>query len=404
MFALYLFLGAWSLLALNFVGYPLALAWRARSRREREIAPPAESPPITILLPVYNEAGNIEGKLANLASLRRPSRVRVLAVDGRSTDRTTERLEAFAAAHPEWSLQILQAKERGKIPQLNEALETIDPGDIVVVTDADARIETPDALPIAVAHLLSSSRVGVVGAWVDPSAEGVVPAERAAWMRENHIRYRERLAGSSSIVVAPFYAFRRSLLDCFPRDCVADDVHVSFRAHREGLEVRYLTDVRVTELRAPAKLSQLFRHKLRKANAYCREIRRFLPRVFSFSGQARLLLLVKAFQFFVLPPATVLAGLGALLLGIENRVPLVAAWAFGVWLLGRAVGKMLPKSPLPSAAPRSPGLAKLAYLAVAFACLLINWALFPFWRQTSRYPRVLGRSAPIPSEKRRNRA
>ncbi len=396
-----LFLLGFGMLALNFLGYPLALTWLAAHRRRETVKPAHGARGSTVILPVYNEAERLDEKLANLVSLRRPERVRVLAVDGRSSDRSAEILEAFARSHPEWRIEVIQAKERGKIPQINEALARIDRDEIVFITDADARIENPEALLLVSQWLERDAGLGVVGGWVQPDPGGCSPAEFSGWVRENRMRYREELAGTSSIVVAPFYGFRRDLVDRLPRNCVADDVYVSFTAHGKGMRVYYAPEIRVTEMRGPVSYWQLYRHKLRKANGFSSEVHRFLPKLGSFSPCARFLLAVKAIQFFLLPWAAGLAGVTGLVLCLTGRGFAVLMAGFTVVGLGRVLARALPAVPSGSAIPRSAGIGKLVYLAVAFASLLTNLVFFPFWKQGSSYARVLGRRRGPASDERK---
>jgi cellulose synthase/poly-beta-1,6-N-acetylglucosamine synthase-like glycosyltransferase len=67
---------------------------------------------------------------------------------------------------------------------------------------------------------------------------------------------------------------RRDIVPSLPDDVVADDVHTAFRASKGGYRVAFLR-ADVTELRAPASLSEMLRHKHRKADAYLREVLRF---------------------------------------------------------------------------------------------------------------------------------
>ena len=100
-----------------------------------------------------------------------------------------------------------------------------------------------------------------------------------------------------------------TLFERFPDDVVSDDVYVALTAAVAGRRVA-LADVTVTERRSPVRLPDLFRHKLRKTDAYLREIFRFLPHAGAMPAPARTIFLWRAAHLTVLPVLVALGTLG----------------------------------------------------------------------------------------------
>jgi cellulose synthase/poly-beta-1,6-N-acetylglucosamine synthase-like glycosyltransferase len=397
-----LFFAAALSLFVEFASYPLLLAVvrRTRPRALVQVAADIEDaglPDIVLLIPTYDEESFIEGKLRNVESLAYPPhRLRVVIADGGSEDKTLAHVDRLRASLP-FRVEVVACHARGKIPQLNEGLDRIAPEAIVVVTDADARIDAPDALLRVVGYLRHNPEVGLVGGWTRPPVDdrSIPDAEHGFWDKQNRLRYVETISFSSSIVVAPFYAFVRRSIDGFPTDCVADDVYVSFRHHLAGSRVVYAHDILVTELRCPTDLATLFRHKLRKANAYAIELARMLHLAAFMGRRVKLVYFFKIFQFLYLPWALLGFGLLAIHLLLQGQALYVGAVV--VCLFATLLVASLSMTPPPAGARGGlrfrPIVASAILFTIMTVVLCLNTLLFPFWRQGSSYERLTRREA-----------
>ncbi|RPI50361.1 MAG: glycosyltransferase family 2 protein, partial [Acidobacteria bacterium] len=237
----------------------------------------------------------------------------------------------------------------------------------------------PDTLERATAAIAVQPGLGVVGVPVRPHAAH--PLERLHWRLADWLRARELDCGTASIVTAPCYFARRELLANLPPDTVADDVHVACRAMRDGWRVG-LVGARATEMRAPRTLGALFRHKFRKADAYLREIFRFLPDVGQMRPPMRSVFLWRAFLLTVFPPLAVLAAGQALWL-------LVALLAGDVGTVALTAG-VAPILSIPLLFGRSREVA----LLVALGCVLVMVSalallFYPISTQTASLAKIL---------------
>jgi cellulose synthase/poly-beta-1,6-N-acetylglucosamine synthase-like glycosyltransferase len=397
-----LFFAAAVSIFVEFAFYPLLLAVVRKTRPRALIQVAADLddgalPEIVLLVPTYDEEAFIEGKLQNVASLVYPAaRLRVLIADGGSTDATVSRAERIRASLP-FRVDVVPCDERGKIPQLNEGLDRIAPSSIVLVTDADARIDAPDALLRVVGYLRHNPEVGLVGGWTRPPVddESIPDAEHGFWDKQNRLRFVETISFSSSIVVAPFYAFVRSSIDRLPEDCVADDVYVSFRHHLAGKRIVYAHDILVTELRCPTDLRSLFHHKLRKANAYAIELARMLHLSATMGRRLKLVYFFKIFQFLYLPWALLGFGLLAAHLAVQGQWLYVASVHAALFasLLFASLSMVPPPGRIRGGLRFRPIVATTILFAIMTVVLCLNTLLFPFWRQGSSYQRLARREA-----------
>ena len=339
--------------------------------------PPAEWPGVDVIVPVHDESRWLRAKLENLGELRYPaSHLKVWIVDGASSDGTAEVAEAWVRGDPRFELLRLPVAD--KTAQLNAALAR-GAGAWVLVTDADACLG-PDTLRMLVAAGEAHPELAVLGTPVAPA--GAHPLEQLHWQVTNHLRGRESHRGSSSFVAGPCYLFRRSLLAAFPRDVVADDVYVALVAVARGQRVAFVPAA-VSDLRSPTRLVDLFRHKLRKADAYLREIVRFLPELGAMPAAARPLLLWRAAQMTVMPVLAVTTLVGVVGWLVTSAVAavtlgmLAAAWLTVAAVFGRRSGQMVLR-----------GLALGALLTAVLLVTLVGYLRSP-WQRPDRgwYPR-----------------
>jgi cellulose synthase/poly-beta-1,6-N-acetylglucosamine synthase-like glycosyltransferase len=365
---------AGALAATLILGY---LVWLARHAPPAGPLPrrPVAWPSVDIIVPVRNEAEWIEEKLRNLEALRYPAdRLRVIVVDGASTDGTADIVQAQIARDPRFSL--IRFPTASKTAQLNAALRRAE-AEWVMVTDADARLPE-ETLQLMMAAGEVDPLVGVVGAPVDPARPHAL--EALHWRLGNYLRRREGRCGCASLVAGPCFVFRRALLDAWPDDVVADDMHATFTAMASGRRVS-LIDVAVTELRSPQGLGGLIWLKFRRAHAYLREVFRFLPRVSTMTSTARAVFLWRAAHLILLPLLLVATGgLGLAWLGHVMTAPAAILWA-------GAVGGAAAVASWRSRVARSL-VTVFALGALIVPTLLLALAAQPLWRQTAAFPKV----------------
>ena len=253
---------------------------------------------IAIFVPYYNEENYIEQKVKNIEELiYDKAKLEVFFLNGLSTDQTGPKIDALIGNITNYHL--IETKCRGKINQINYGLTKVNHhADIIVNTDVDALLE-PEILIKINQAFMSDERVAVVGANISPV--NCISFEEHYWRDQNLLRLIESNFYTSSIVVAPCYAFRSSLISAFPVDCIADDIYIAFKANTEGFITKYIKSAVGTEIRTPQNLEDFFRHKFRKGNAYLIELLRFLYLLPYMQPAWKVIYITKLLQLAVIP-------------------------------------------------------------------------------------------------------
>lgn len=260
-----------------FIFLRLVLFLRKNQPDQGEVGSSAELPLVSLIICSYNEEKLIEWKIANTLALDYPKdKLDIILVDGSSSDNTAAVIKAAIKDQPH--MRLIDNSPKGKINQLNLALKYVK-GSIVVNTDVDAELEK-ETLSELVKEFQKNKNVGVVGAFVEP--KDACAEEVQYWRSQNRVRILESDVYSSSMVIAPCYAFKKEILKEFPTDVVADDVYIANQAVIKGYRVVYSRTARAYELRVPQNTRELVVHKFRKTNAYIIELLRsmhHLPRL-----------------------------------------------------------------------------------------------------------------------------
>ena len=317
------FLTGAALLWLSVFGYLLALLALAGHRHWRR-PPVTELPPIVVLMATLNEIEGIDAKLADLLRVDYPTdRLRLMIVDGGSTDGTVARIEAARAAGA--PIELLRAPHLGtKLEQLRYALALLDE-EIVVTTDADTRLD-PGCVRALVELLVSDPSTAVAGARVRPDTQ--LLEERIYWWCLNTLWWLEGEALSAAVVSGVCYALRRRVLFETPHAEGADDILFALAAGAHGHGVRLCRGAGAVETRVPHTLTEFVSFRRRRGAGYFGALRAPLPAA-GFSGW-RLARAVRLFHFIASPiTVAALAVLGLALCATAHwHWPLLAAAAF----------------------------------------------------------------------------
>lgn len=112
--------------------------WRMASKPWSLTIDKTHLPPVSVLIPAYNEEKTIRLKLLNMNKIAyEKDKMQIILVDDASNDNTIREAQNFVQEHPELELQVIQGQARtGKSIALNNALKNAK-HDIIVVTDAD---------------------------------------------------------------------------------------------------------------------------------------------------------------------------------------------------------------------------------------------------------------------------
>jgi cellulose synthase/poly-beta-1,6-N-acetylglucosamine synthase-like glycosyltransferase/peptidoglycan/xylan/chitin deacetylase (PgdA/CDA1 family) len=238
----------------------VGLARHHARRWRRQPRPEGFHPPVSIVVPAYNEAAGIEQAIRSLAASDYPE-FEVVVVDDGSTDGTGELVDRLDLAR----VRVLREPNRGKAEALNTAVAAAR-HDLIAAVDADTVFE-----PGTVASLVRPFADPGVGAVAGNTKVG----NRRTWLgRWQHIDYvtgfnlDRRLydvLGCMPTVPGAVGAFRRRALaevGGFSSDTLAEDTDVTIALGRRGWKVVYAQDARAfTE--TPGTWSGLWRQRYR---------------------------------------------------------------------------------------------------------------------------------------------
>src|SRR3989338_1322653 len=352
-----------------------------QSKKTLEI--PSLLPTVALIVPCYNEEKQIIAKLENIRSLKYPENLlEVIFVDGGSSDKTVDLLsKAIREGEP---CRIEQCDQPGKINQLNYGLAH-SKGNIIVNTDVDTLLSA-EALIWVAAEFSISEDVLVVGAYSRPA--DTIEIEKYYWSAQNKGRFIESDAMSSSIVIAPCYAFRRKLLNAFPADVVADDVYVAFLSHADGGKTVYSRKAVALETRSPKSYAEFLPHKFRKSNAFIRESLRFIYLLPEMNFLYKIMFLTRLAQQLLLPWALLFWFLIAGTLLTMSRFDIVLFILVLFSILFIFTNRIFSWLKLPEEDHKLSLLVMVKGYLLTLIIMLATGISYPFFKQGSLYSRL----------------
>jgi cellulose synthase/poly-beta-1,6-N-acetylglucosamine synthase-like glycosyltransferase/peptidoglycan/xylan/chitin deacetylase (PgdA/CDA1 family) len=238
----------------------VALSLASRHRRARRRPQTTYFPPVSIVVPAYNEAVVIARTVGSLAASAYPD-FEIVVVDDGSSDRTAGIVERLGLRR----VRVLRQRNAGKAAALNAGIRQTS-GEIIVMVDADTIFE-PETLRRLVQPFADRS-VGAV------SGNTKVGNRRTMIGRWQHIEYvigfnldrrMYEVLRCMTTVPGAIGAFRREVLESVggvSGATLAEDTDLTLAIGRSGSRVVYADEARAwTE--APASLSGLWRQRYR---------------------------------------------------------------------------------------------------------------------------------------------
>ncbi|MFC5749424.1 bifunctional polysaccharide deacetylase/glycosyltransferase family 2 protein [Actinomadura rugatobispora] len=248
-------------LLLAFARTHIAGTRRARHRRARRGAPPF-LPPVSVIVPAYNEEAGIAATIGSLLDTGYPGPLEVIVVDDGSTDRTAEIAASFTGIP---GVALIRKPNGGKPSALNAGVARAR-AEIVVLVDGDTVFQR-DTIGNLVAPM-ADRRVGAVSGNTKVANRGGIIG------RWQHIEYvigfnldRRLFDVLQCMPTVPgaIGAFRREALAAaggVPSDTLAEDTDLTMAICRAGWRVVY-EETALAWTEAPATLRQLWRQRYR---------------------------------------------------------------------------------------------------------------------------------------------
>jgi glycosyltransferase involved in cell wall biosynthesis len=375
----------------TYAGYPAILkllSLRSRARRTTPRASASRLPPISIVLPVYNEAAVIGATLERILAIDYPrDRRQILIVSDASTDGTDDIVAQFAKRAGGADIELLRLPDRQGKTAAENAARPLLTGEIVINTDASVRID-PAAIQALVAAFDDQS-VGVASAR-DVSVTNVAAATGNGgegtyvgyemWIRDLETAV-DGIVGASGCL----YAIRAALHMLPVREELSRDFAAALTAREHGFRAVSVPDA-ICYVPRGRSLHQEYRRKVRTITRGLATLasRRALLNPLRYGAFSWMLFSHKVCRWLV-PWALVAA-----LVALGGLVP-TAVWARGLLAAGgivaalAGIGWLRPDN---AALPRA--LALPAYLVAGNVGVLHAWLRLvtgraaPVWEPTRR--------------------
>ena len=272
------------LIASGFVVIPLATqAWLARRWMNRSVLEPDPLPTtglpgLCVVLPVWNEAEVIEGKLDDIAAQDYPrDKLDLILIDSASTDETIMRAERWLDAHPDVfppeRLKIIRMRVRlGKSAAINRAIGFApEDANVFLMTDADARLD--QGAFERVGRWIAMPDIGAVCGRGTPFEAAGRENERAYRNWFDHLREAESRRDSTTVMEGSLAGYDLDLIrdHRIREDSNADDTQLGFIARQSGGRAIFDTSLRFRE-HTPTDGPEATQRKTRRAQGLIRHL------------------------------------------------------------------------------------------------------------------------------------
>lgn len=203
---------------------------------------------VSVGIPAYNEDRTISQLLR--AILKQPTNgfmlKEVIVNASGSNDDTEGKVQAVAKIDSRVKI-ISTGMRSGKASALNDILQCIK-SDLVLFLDADVVLEKNSILNL-ITPLLQDEKIGVCSGNIMPLKDlqkGFFEFT-SLFIRELHHELCTYLMskGLAPKVNGTFFAFRRDIVNSFPRIVVSDDEYVSWQAQKKGYKIVYVPNALV---------------------------------------------------------------------------------------------------------------------------------------------------------------
>lgn len=257
------FWGTLALMVYTQFGYALAVALVGAVRRPRPAPADAATyrPPVTLIVPAYNEQRVIRAKIENALELDYPpGRLEIIVTSDGSSDDTDNIVREFA----DRGVRLSTSPDRNGKPTVVARAIALAGGEVVCLCDANVMFAL-DAIRKLVDRL-ADPMVGAASGDVRLVSEmqGMEQGEGLFYRLERWTQRSETRAGSLIGVDGGMYVIRRHLIPPIPRDTLNEDFTLAMAVLKRGQRVVYEPEA-VAHEDGPPTAQQELRRRVRLA-------------------------------------------------------------------------------------------------------------------------------------------
>jgi poly-beta-1,6-N-acetyl-D-glucosamine synthase len=234
-----------------------------------------EAPPVSVVVPAYNEAAVIESALRSLLELDYPA-YEIIVIDDGSSDGTADRAAALAGDYGRVSIRVLRRSNAGKASALNAGI-AVAKHDFILCMDADSRLSR-DSVRVAMRHF-RDPRVGAVAGNVKVVNRGTMWTALQALEYIEGLNLARRAQGFLhvvNIVPGPIGLFRREALVAvggYDTDTFAEDADLTLKILTAGWHITYENRA-IAWTEAPERLHDLIKQRYRWTRGILQALRK----------------------------------------------------------------------------------------------------------------------------------
>lgn len=300
-------------------------------------------PPVTIIVPAFNEGPVIEPSVRSLLQLDYPA-YEILVVDDGSTDDTRERVAPLEGRHGDVTVRLVSKMNGGKASALNTGI-ALARHDYVLCMDGDSKLE-PQVLRVAMPHFAKEHVAAVAGNVKVINRDSHLARFQALEYIEglNMARRAQGFVRVVNIIPGPIGLFRRRVLQevgGYDRDTFAEDADLTLKILSAGYHIVY-EDRAVAWTEAPEKVLDLIKQRYRWTRGILQAVRKRKFALFNpISLWVWLSLMMMIFEGVVMPAANVVVnGLFAATALADGAYGTFIVWWFALFSLLDVVAAM----------------------------------------------------------------
>lgn len=239
-----------------------------RQTLKKEFLKPVYFPPVTFIVPCYNEENTVIGTIESIKKIEYPkNKISIIVVNDGSKDSTWNVLQQYKN---DASILLLNKENGGKHSALNIALPYVET-EYVCSFDADTAI-VPDALANAMMYFYNDKNLDALGGAVLIEEPKTI-VQRAQSIEYQMFSYTKKvlgLLGGVLVVPGAFSVFKKqALIDVggYRHAHLLEDLELTYRLQTAGKKVSHSHNAFVYT-KGPSSLKALFKQRLRWSYGY----------------------------------------------------------------------------------------------------------------------------------------
>ncbi len=275
---------------------------------------PNFTPPVSIIVPAYNEGVLLKSTIASLLEMDYPL-YEIIIVDDGSSDETRPVAQSLVGAYHDGRVQVklVEKTNGGKSTALNAGIQ-VSSYEFVLNVDGDSQL-SPDTLRKCIRHFTDPQVGAVAGNVKVLNRDNMLTTLQALEYVEglNMARSAQSLVKLVNIIPGPLGMFRKDAIkqaDWYSSDTFAEDCDITLKIIRAGWRVEYEPDAK-SYTEAPNKWLDLLKQRYRWTRGIIQAVRKhrdlFFNPTINFGGT--IVMWAMAFESLIWPVMNVFANL-----------------------------------------------------------------------------------------------